>query len=257
MRYIMQGQGAVEPEIDSESSSPQNPTEPTEIKKVIFSGLVKRTASAGEQQPVAAVHMPANLEKSSIASHRVASPPPRIASPIFSPRLALKRTHSAGEQRPAAAEHMPASSEKFSIASQRRASLPPRIASPISSPRLALTRTASAGEQRPAAAEHVPASSEKSSIASPSPRLPVSPITSPRLTVDKSYADPRIQITIRNLRASQSVPQRSPNDMTQAIAGGETNVGRPIAAFKSIRSIGGSKSLPVRKFLKKSVFDIG
>ena len=208
MRYIMQGQGAVEPEIDSESSSPQNPTEPTEIKKVIFSGLVKRTASAGEQQPVAAVHMPANLEKSSIASHRVASPPPRIASPIFSPRLALKRTHSAGEQ-------------------------------------------------RPAAAEHVPASSEKSSIASPSPRLPVSPITSPRLTVDKSYADPRIQITIRNLRASQSVPQRSPNDMTQAIAGGETNVGRPIAAFKSIRSIGGSKSLPVRKFLKKSVFDIG
>ena len=214
MRYIMHGESAVEPEIESESSSPQNPTEPTEIKKVIITGLVKRTASAGEQRPAAAEHLLANLEKSCIVSPSspssplTASPPPRIASPIFSPRLALKRTHSAGEQ-------------------------------------------------RPAAAEHVPASSEKSSIASPSPRLPVSPITSPRLTVDKSYADPRIQITIRNMRTSQSLPQRSPDDMTQAIAGEEKNVGRPIAAFKPIRSFGRSNSLPVRKFLEKSVFDMG
>lgn len=43
MRYIMHGESAVEPEIESESSSPQNPTEPTEIKKVIITGLVKRT----------------------------------------------------------------------------------------------------------------------------------------------------------------------------------------------------------------------
>ena len=71
MRYIMHGESAVEPEIESESSSPQNPTEPTEIKKVIITGLVKRTASAGEQRPAAAEHLPANLEKSCIASQRV------------------------------------------------------------------------------------------------------------------------------------------------------------------------------------------
>lgn len=172
MRYIMHGESAVEPEIESESSSPQNPTEPTEIKKVIITGLVKRTASAGEQRPAAAEHLLANLEKSCIVS------PSSPSSPLT-------------------------------------ASPPPRIASPTSSPRLA------------------------------------------RHKVDKSWADPKIQITIRNMRTSQSLPQRSPDDMTQAIAGEEKNVGRPIAAFKPIRSFGRSNSLPVRKFLEKSVFDMG